>query len=57
MRIEYLLTTGDGRAGTEKAIADQTNAMAARGHDVTMISVYRSGGDAFDSARRRGSSS
>src|SRR5690606_422745 len=41
MRITYLLTTADARAGTERAIAEQTNAMSAMGHEVVVASVYR----------------
>ena len=40
MRITYLLTTADARL-TERAIAEQTNAMSAMGHEVVVASVYR----------------
>ncbi len=48
MKLTYVLTTADARAGTEKALADQTRAMAARGHDVTVVSVYRLATAGFD---------
>lgn len=48
MKLVYVLTTGGGRAGTEKAFADQTNAMSERGHDVTLVSLYRSAEAGFD---------
>lgn len=41
MKITYVLTTSDARAGTEKTFADQTRAMMARGHDVTVASAYQ----------------
>lgn len=47
MKLTYLLTTVDAKAGTEKTIIDQANAMAARGHDVTLASVYRTGEQGF----------
>lgn len=40
MRITYLLTTVDAKAGTERTFIDQANSMAARGHQVTIASVY-----------------
>lgn len=41
MRITYLLTTADAKAGTERAIAEQTRAMSVAGHDIVVASVYR----------------
>lgn len=52
MKLVYVLTTGGGRAGTEKTFADQTAAMSERGHDVTMVSLYRSQGEGFDFGER-----
>lgn len=48
MKLVYVLTTGDGRAGTEKSFADQTAAMARRGHEVTLVSLYRWDEPGFD---------
>ncbi|WP_394216752.1 Stealth CR1 domain-containing protein [Brachybacterium vulturis] len=48
MKLVYVLTTGGGLAGTEKTFADQTAAMSERGHDVTMVSVYRTAEEGFD---------
>ncbi|MGP9733566.1 Stealth CR1 domain-containing protein [Brachybacterium sp. AOP42-C2-15] len=48
MKLTYLLTTADARAGTEKAFADQTRAMAARGHRVEVLSLYRLPEPGFD---------
>ncbi|UXN31285.1 stealth conserved region 3 domain-containing protein [Glutamicibacter sp. M10] len=48
MKLNYLLTSADARAGTERAIADQTKAMTARGYEVTVSSVYRLPQTGFD---------
>src|SRR5699024_6928647 len=48
MKITYLLTTADAKAGTERAIAAQAQAMTAAGHEVTVASVYRSATPGFD---------
>ncbi|WP_159611301.1 stealth conserved region 3 domain-containing protein [Glutamicibacter sp. JC586] len=48
MKLNYLLTSADARAGTERAIADQTKSMAARGYEVTVSSVYRLPETGFD---------
>jgi len=44
MRIGYLVTTGDGLGGTERAAITQANLFAAGGHDATLVSVYRETG-------------
>lgn len=41
MKLTYLLTTADARAGTEKTFWDQARAMRSRGHDVSVVSMYR----------------
>lgn len=41
MKIVYVLTTADARAGTEKTFADQSRAMSERGHEVRVASVFR----------------
>lgn len=48
MKLTYLLTTADARAGTEKAISDQTRAMSALGHQVKVLSLYRLPDRGFD---------
>jgi glycosyltransferase involved in cell wall biosynthesis len=48
MKLTYLLTTADARAGTEKAFSDQARAMGARGHDVEVLSLYRLPEPGFD---------
>ncbi|NMR31278.1 stealth conserved region 3 domain-containing protein [Crystallibacter degradans] len=47
MKITYFLTTADNAAGTERAIITQANSMAADGHDVGILSVYRDTGSTF----------
>lgn len=41
MRILYLLTTADLVGGTEQAVIHQASALARRGHEVEILSVYR----------------
>ncbi len=41
VRITYLLTTADAGAGTERAILTQAGGMAARGHRVEVLSLFR----------------
>lgn len=41
LTIQYLLTTVDLVGGTEQAIIHQANALARRGHKVSILSVYR----------------
>lgn len=48
MRLVYLLTSADAKAGTERTFADQTRAMSERGHEVGVISVYRREEPGFD---------
>ncbi|MGP5836667.1 stealth conserved region 3 domain-containing protein [Brachybacterium alimentarium] len=48
MKITYVLTTADARAGTEKTFADQSRSMTDRGYDVTIASVYRLPERGFD---------
>ncbi|MGO1226074.1 MAG: Stealth CR1 domain-containing protein [Brachybacterium sp.] len=48
MKLTYVLTTADARAGTEKTFADQTRAMAALGHDIEVLSLYRLAETGFD---------
>lgn len=48
MKLTYLLTTADARAGTEKTFADQTRAMSALGHEVEVLSLYRLPEAGFD---------
>ncbi len=51
MRIAFLITTIHQLGGTESAVTTQANALAAAGHDVEIISVYRpSDGPAFSLA-------
>lgn len=52
MKITYFLTTADARAGTEKAVTDQADALVARGHDVEFLSVYRSEHEGFPRDKR-----
>lgn len=48
MKLTYVLTTADARAGTEKTFADQTRAMSALGHEVEVLSLYRLSETGFD---------
>lgn len=48
MKLTYVLTTADARAGTEKTFADQTRAMSALGHEVEVLSLYRLPESGFD---------
>ncbi|MGP5035845.1 Stealth CR1 domain-containing protein [Brachybacterium alimentarium] len=48
MKLTYVLTTADARAGTEKTFSDQTRAMTQYGHDVEVASVYRLPTKGFD---------
>ncbi len=41
LNIQYLLMTADLVGGTEQAIIHQANALARRGHTVSIISVFR----------------
>ena len=41
MKIAFLITTIYEMGGTERAVSTQANALAAAGHDVEIISVYR----------------
>ena len=41
MKVAFLITTIYQLGGTESAVATQANALAAAGHDVEIISVYR----------------
>ena len=43
MKISYFLLTVDGMGGTERSVVSQANALAAAGHQVTIISVIRRG--------------
>jgi glycosyltransferase involved in cell wall biosynthesis len=47
LKITYFLTTADNAAGTERAIITQANSMAADGHDVDILSLYRDTGSIF----------
>lgn len=41
MKITYILTSADSAAGTERAVIGQANQAAKSGHDVEILSVYR----------------
>ena len=43
MKISYFLLTVDGMGGTDRSVVSQANALAAAGHQVTIISVIRRG--------------
>ncbi|MGP5286484.1 stealth conserved region 3 domain-containing protein [Glutamicibacter arilaitensis] len=44
MKISFLLTTGDSKAGTEYAIQSQIRSLAPHGHQISVYSVYRTDG-------------
>lgn len=48
MKIVYVLTTADARAGTEKTFADQSRAQRERGHEVRVASLYTLDEKGFD---------
>lgn len=43
MKVSFFLLTVDGMGGTERSVVSQANALAAHGHEVTIISVIRRG--------------
>ncbi|GGL84675.1 stealth conserved region 3 domain-containing protein [Glutamicibacter protophormiae] len=44
MKISFLLTTGDSKAGTEHAIQSQIRSLVSRGHEISVFSLYRTDG-------------
>lgn len=48
MKLVYVLTTADARAGTEKTFADQARAMHEHGHEVRVASLYKLAEKGFD---------
>ncbi|WP_431711910.1 stealth conserved region 3 domain-containing protein [Glutamicibacter uratoxydans] len=44
MKISFLLTTGDTNAGTEHAVKAQIQGLLQRGHQASIISLYRTDG-------------
>jgi glycosyltransferase involved in cell wall biosynthesis len=43
VKVSFFLLTVDGMGGTERSVVSQANALAAHGHEVTIISVVRRG--------------
>lgn len=44
MKISFLLTTGDSKAGTEYAIQSQIRSLVSRGHEISVFSLYKTDG-------------
>lgn len=44
MKISFLLTTGDSKAGTEYAIQSQIRSLVSFGHEISVFSLYRTDG-------------